>query len=752
MKRRIARITAGVLSCVILLGLAGCGKKDAAKLTPGVWSTYNTQKVIQQTSRNDMYQKLDPQLSVQMMQDEYEGAQLIVTAGKDTTYALAMGELKNENGEVFPAENVEIYHQKYQTIKTNYNGDEAFQAGDSIPDMLLPLDIATAYKENKIKANNNQGITVEFCSKDVPAGTYTGTFTLDLDGKKTDIPVKVEVWDIKYEGRRQFQSCFMIYRDELIVGEYSNSDAVVDAYISKLMEYKANPLVVRTYNSPEKLVEDTKRLFQDNNYNSVALPIDFQLDYRVYDADQITPKAQEAVDYIKAVVKASTEENNYISYAYFYPSSYDEADVVEGRWDPSITFLKEGGEFQQTLELAITQLKEEGWFAKQPAAFAKSLEDTIRAIPVVFTNVNFVEDWVGELNATFCPYISLYNDTATLNRYQEAAQENSHGNLWAYTCSGPINPYPTFHIDDGTLDMRVCGWMEKAYGVTGYLYYKINNYAMLTTQPSDDYIDLYATPARYYEVNGDGFLFYPGRYYGSTEPFGTVRMAAYRDGMDDYDMLCIYEELLQEYAKKNNITDFDFSAYVDDLYSSMFHGMVAKQDDTLVYAAREELAKRILSLKNDGTLAYDPQSVEKSKVTGFANGEAAVVIKSEYKDKDQEIGSKTKMYRPYYSAKVESLEGAKTLQFTYENTGTEAISMQIVLMTDKAEKVVVDTSYCGVGKTRAVKVLLRDDMEIKLSDVTEVRLTFDNIETNQEGQVTLLPDKNLTVSDFYITK
>ncbi len=752
MNRQITRILAACLAGILLLGLAGCAKAPEKQIQREVWSTYNTQKVIQQTGRNDTYKKMEPKLTAQMMGNEYEGAQLIITADKDMQYNLEKGVLTNEKGDIFPAENIEIYHQKYQTIKTNYNGDQLFQAGDAIPDMLLPLETAAAYGENKISKNENQGVTVEFYSRDVPAGTYTGTFTLELDGKKSDVPVSVTVWDIAYEGRRQFQSCFMIYRDELIVGEYSNTDAVVDAYINKLMQYKANPCVVRTYYTPEKLVAEVERLFADNNYNSVFIPVDMQLNYRVYEENTVTPAAQNAVDYIKAVAKASTPEKNYIQYAYFYPSSYDEADVVEGRWDPSGVLLKDGGEFQKTLELAIKQLEAEGWFTRQTPEFAKQTRENIRSISAVFTNVNFVDEWVGELNATFCPYISLYNDTAVLNRYQDAAEENSFGDLWAYTCSGPVDPYPTFHIDDGTLDMRVCGWMEKAYGVTGYLYYKINNYAMLTTQPSDDYIDLYATPARYYEVNGDGFLFYPGKYYGSDEPFGTVRMAAYRDGMDDYDMLCVYENLLKEYAQKNGIADFDFNAYVDDLYNTMFSGMVAKQDPALLYGAREELASRILTLKNEGKLAYDPAAAAKEAITAFAGGKTAVTIRSEYKDKDQQIGAKTKMFRPAYSTKVTSMDGAKTLQFSYTNTGSEDITMQITLVNAQMEKVAVGTSYCGAGKTRDVKVFLQEDMQIRLSDVKEIRLTFDNVATNAEGDVTLLPDKHFTVSDFTITK
>ncbi len=745
MKKPIIRIFSLLLAGSFLLGLAGCAKPEKSA-GYRIWSTHNTTKVIQQASRNHTYPQREARLCAQLMQDEYEGAQLIITAESDLTYTLTAGPLKNEAGEVFPAKNIQIYHQKYQTVKTHYNGDAAFQAGDAIPDMLLPMDIAAAYGENKIAANTNQGITVEFHSKDVPAGIYTGSFTLDLNGKTTDIPVRVEVWDIRYEGRREFQSCFVLYRDEIFTGEYRNTDDVVDAYVNTLLEHKVNTYVAQSFYTPELLAEEARRLYQNHNWNSLCIPYGFYTGYQVYEYSAITEDAQLAVDYIKALVRISTPEENYLPYMYFYLGGLDEADVVDGRWEPSEEILRDGGAYQQTLELAVQQLKAEGWFAQQSPEFAAQTEAAILQIPAVFTNVNFIEEWVGELNAAFCPYLSVFHDTAVLNHYQDAAAGRSNGHIWAYTCYGPTDPYPTLHIDDGTLDKRVCGWMEKAYGITGYLYYKVNNYAYLHHAPEDRYLDVYATPARYGEVNGDGFLLYPGRYYGSQTPFSTLRLTAYRDGMDDYDMLCVYEQLLTEYAKKQGLPDFDFSLYVEDLYRTLFNGMVASQDADALYAAREQLAKRILALRNEDTLLYDPMALEVRQVTDFSGDSQAVVIRSEYKDKNEEIGSKTKLFRPCFEAAVTDFTDAKTLSFSYENTGTQNVDMDIILVTADGQTISAGTSFCAPGSTRQVRIQLAGD----LPEITAIRLSFDNVTVDAAGQTVLLPDRVFTVSNFYI--
>src|SRR5262249_25714006 len=48
----------------------------------------------------------------------------------------------------------------------------------------------------KVTAGNNQAIWVEiYTSRDLPAGVYTGTVAVNADGKTTNIPVELELFD-----------------------------------------------------------------------------------------------------------------------------------------------------------------------------------------------------------------------------------------------------------------------------------------------------------------------------------------------------------------------------------------------------------------------------------------------------------------------------------------------------------------------------------------------------------------------------
>ena len=741
-----------------------------------------------------------------MMKGEYEGAQLIITSNVGAEYTLTEGELKNADGEVFPMDNIAVYHQKYITLSRNYNGNPAFNAGDSVPDMLLPMDIAKQYGENMVAPNSNQGVTVEFNSNGVEAGVYTGTFTLDIDGETQNIPARVEVWDIEYTGRRTFQSSFLIYRDQLTAGEYDNTKETVDAYMDFLLDYKVDPYVVRDNWESEHFEESIER-FNHKYASSIVIPVDFPLSYK---AQESNSHFQEAVGYITWLANQSTEENMYIEYAYFYPSTYDEADVVADRKAASTAFFCEGGEYEKTLQGAADKLLTDAEFMKKSPELQERILKAVKTIPAVFTNVHYNEEWVQDFDAAFCPYISLFDDNATLERYQDAAIKNANGDLWAYTCCDPDYPYPTFHIDDTALGMRVNGWMHKAYDVDGYLYYSVNKYSMMHDENPNEYIDVYENPSRYIETNGDGFLLYPGKYYDSEKPFASLRLVSYRDGMDDYDMLCVYEKLLQEKAEKYGV-ELDFDEYVSDLYNSLFNGMQAYANDALVYQARAELAKRISAIQNaDGLVTSIARennqkilkiyttaatlSVNGETLTGVAQGEgfaysiaqgmaaksftiqagenvytyslgahqyasAQAVSVSEGSAKTT-VNNKTLVIiksiddpdykdflRPSITYAVNGMSDVKALRFSYENLGQEDVEARITLLTTNG-KVQLCTTYCAAGGAREELVYIQNAHSVDFSTVTGVEISFENVVLTDTGTV-LAKDRTIAINDLW---
>ena len=730
---------------------------------PEVWSTYSSRKVVMATDRNDSLEKMPGEINISLYQGEKEDAQLILTSSSNEkkAYSLAYGTLKNKDGVEFPKEKVQIYHQKYIKVAKTHTGNRDYFSGDSIPDMLLPMDTAIKNDENYIQPLSNQGVTVEFDSTGLPEGTYTGTFLLIVGKETKEVPVSVKVWDFSYEGRRTFQSSFLLYRNQLLAGEYDSSDEMVQSYVDFMLDYKVNTYVIKDKNewTTENVVNEAKRLYSNMNYNSIVIPFDFPLTYRAFSGDQLTSEASKVVDYILGLAKESKVDDNYLKLAYFYPSTYDEADINHTEIQ-SETFFGKKGEYHKTLEEAAKRIDTDSSFSELTPEKKASLKQDILNIPAVFTNVDYQSKWVGTLGATFCPYFSVYNDEATLQRYQDAAKKDANGNLWAYTCMGPNYPYGTFHIDDSTLGMRTSGWMEKAFGLTGYLYYAYN----MATQfrlSEEVYTDVYENPLRYEEVPGDGYLVYPGRFYNSKTPFASLRLLSYRDSQDDYDMLCIYENLVNEYAKKHSV-EVSFSSLVNDLYADIFQGAIYYEQDRLLFEAREELANRILSLKNEdkliektGTIkTFDTNKVVVSDGSeiSFADNVYRATMKPQFKDKGENIGSQTKIFRPAITLSSMDLAKTQEINFDYTNEGDEEINMIINLVDKTGYKTQLISNYASKGEKRTISMVLSDSLlkqlSLKREDISALEVSFDNVVYNEKGEVSLAPNQKISICNL----
>ena len=633
MKKSLRIIACGLLSSLLLFQTAACKQggdsgdnsnteirgSESVSESPSVekeheiWGTYSTAKVGQDPDSKSTYAVTAPEINVSMMKSETEGGQIIITAGKDiNSFSLRSGELKTADGKAFPLSNVDIYQQKYIKVnkKTDFNG--VYSIGEYVPDMLLPMSISESCGENTVKKGDNQGIYVEFDSTGVEDGLYTGNFVLDIDGEKTSIPVSVNVWNIEYTGRRTFKSCFVMYQSSLLRGEFDTSDEVVNNYIDFFLDYKINTCLHNKRRNNfaaygESWLESVVRTKDNLNYNSVYIPYQFPPSFNAYRGGVPTSETEECLKYVTALAKICTPDDMYIDYAYFYPFELDEADIdeVNNRAANAERMLSDGGDVDQMLALAVDRLKEDDEFnelRKQYGdEFADHVLDSVLKIPTLFTNVNFMSEWVDNYTADFCPYLSVFGSGRVTEHYAaEAEKKNSE--VWAYTCVGPTYPYPTFHIDDYNLGTRVSGWMEKCYGIDGYLYWaSTNGHNNLEWYK---YINQYEDASRYDGADGDGYLVYPGKYYGSSTPLPSLRLVAYRDSMDDYDMLCVYENLLEKYYEKYNLGKLDFSDYVEDLYSDLFNSAIYNTDDSILAEVRNKLAERIIALQNGDDIMF----------------------------------------------------------------------------------------------------------------------------------------------------
>ncbi len=746
-------------ACGLLGSLVGCtsNSQNEAK----VWTTYSTAKVIQQTNRNEDFFDTGDVLKIKMMREESESSQIIITSKQKQSLDLIKTDLVDkQTGNVLPADKIGIYLQKYLRIDFNKHSpqNKFFRAGDKIPDMLLPLEYAKQSGENFVEEDSNQGITVEVDSYDVPAGHYEGVFTLKIGATTKEVPIDVTVWDFVLEGKSAFQTCWLIYSMYMYSGEYDASEAMMDTYSDFLAKYKANPYVIQEapMNSPEALMQDVKRMWNIKNYNSIIIPYDFPLDY-----DPNSYQGDLAASYIVKIAEESTEENFYLDYALFYPSTYDEADAIAEKKAASPDFFKKGGNYEKTLEKAIKKLEAKGYFKGKSEEWNERVKTAIRNIPDVFTNVNLAEDWVKEYPATFCPQINVLDSQRNQELYKDFAKLNANGDFWTYTCCSPNYPYASNHLDDDCLSMRVMGWMEKAFDINGYLFFMANMYAK--EKDSSVYSDPYTIADRNDAANGDGYIMYPGRPYGSPTPFPSMRLITYRDGLEDYDMLDIYERKIKAACEKYGVTDLDTHEYVSDLYSSLFTNAVPTEDHASLYKAREKLAERILNF-DDSVLLY-PKNENNEMTLKIFSTESEISIDGIKNSGEATLGGHYQYSYPLGSEPKDIVILANGKTFTYHNPGyknlTNFQSSSVIVETSDYSSFVKEgsTIHASINSYEGEEV--RDTINftpyfavkgVDLSNVKKLFFQYENASstTDLSFDVDLLtPIKTVTVGGHY---
>ena len=641
MKKKLAKQTAALLFASALFSSAfvAC---DGQTGNVEVWSTYNTLKVMRDLHD---YPKFAPELKAELAVGETEGAQLLYTPKTDIkSFDLIAGELKSGD-DVFKAENVTVYVQKYVEVimKTHLQKNDAYPAGYT-PDMLLPMSYAKAYGENSSKAGANQGFYVEFKADfDTVPGTYTGTFTLKTDGVTTEIPVSVTVRDVTV-AHSYGKSSFGLYQDTLQYGEMDSSDEMYTKYYETLMrDYKTMLMHVPYALELDKFADSVIKYYDEPQFISYGIPT---FGGGVVDFDEAA-----FYDYVYEIAARCTPEKNYLEKAYVYPLMADEPQSAKKREIMNMCTAAR----DNLQNVIVERLDANGFFDEHggvEGSFAQTLKATLAKLPCVITT-DAIEGF-GEEVDTYCPPVQYFATDYLRDLYKEHAARNS-GETWYYTCMQPIYPYPSHHVDDYLMGSRTMRWMQMAYDLEGYLYWHTSYYL--------EGKDNYSEASHYYfngaPFNGDGYLTYPGAKYGHEGPLPSLRLVSTRDGQEDYDLLRTYDEMLANVyggeVKANEV--------LESSYESLFGGAIYNPSDADFQTERKLLLDRVEDLSSDtGLVAYSKADGAEHTLTVYAKTGVEIFVNGE------KVTAKATEYGLKYTAK---LNGAATVRAVNGDTVCE---------------------------------------------------------------------------------
>lgn len=394
----------------------------------------------------------------------------------------------------------------------------------------------------------------------MPAGEYTGSAILSMNGRLSNFPVKIRIYDVQMPEQVHAESSFLIWYDHIAAGEGTTDAAMEDAYYSYLVEkrimpYSPGPAItnnVSTY--VDYMVEN---LASNGKISSYALP---------YRKDNTSDTAKLDAAYVTEVLKAMVEKNialrqagddsiDLFEKAYFYLGSICDEPREENN-DPA----------DEALVLECDQIIADAKAALAPMLDAyPDLQKSFLGINHIVTTNYYKAIDGGE--HTYCPQFQYFGTTALRAHY--AGEE-----VWWYGCLSPQTPYPTYHLNDELITSRVLSWMQYDYNVSGTLYWCVNYYYEIAEDGNMVPRDVWNHPSPIEGYAGDGYLLYPGADYGVYGPIGTMRLESIREGNEDYEYFWMFQQKIQEYNEAHGTT-YDANNLLNTYFSGLYWGMYA---------------------------------------------------------------------------------------------------------------------------------------------------------------------------------
>lgn len=610
------RILIFILSLITFTGcFAGCGGDNNAKGEAELFSAYVTTVVMQDKDVADA-DKLSAAFNYVCGKGETETAQIIMNAKSNVSaYTFTVSDLTDEKGNVFHKDNFEVFNQKYIEVINPTKNEESNYG--FFPDALLPFDKAVEYNENKIEKGKNQAILVSAnIPADQPAGNYSGSFSLVIDGKEISVPVNMKIYDVTYPTATGLESIYIINRYELAAGEADDTLSMYEKYYEKMLEYKcAGYQMPVSSGNAEAYAKAVQKYFDKIPNYSLPMCVT-NVGGKTYDLD-----VEGTWKYVEEILKLSIADGKeYLSKAANYYGIIDEPTLNDTVNECSY-FCDSYNDGVKTLSERVKNYKNNSGYTAEQIKIIENEANSVLNMPnyvtadkqPYYTGVTETEE-IKDIRNHVKNYCPLFNKADT--EVDRAAYDTKK---WYYGCNQPTSPYANFHIDslNHLESTQLLGWTSNEYDFSGVLYWETVYYRGYYARPG---FDCYKTALRNSNSNGEGFLLYPGAPYGIDGPVASLRLVSMRDGADDYDLLKILENL---YAEKG----YDAAQALNVIYRSLYNGMKCINDNHATLFKARESVFNLIELAKNGVFIDKTETTENGyRLSGVSENENEVKV------------------------------------------------------------------------------------------------------------------------------
>ncbi|MCK5469557.1 MAG: DUF4091 domain-containing protein [Cyclobacteriaceae bacterium] len=420
----------------------------------------------------------------------------------------------------------------------NHSRDKLTPVSGLYPDPIIPKE------KIDLSAQETQPIwiTVEIPKNTAP-GLYEGQVTLlgKIDERSFEVSktLKVKVYPVTIDNTRLWVTNWYNTSQrnlELIFGEkdiepYSEKYwSFIQLLANKMAEYRQNVAII----SPLRLAKYERNANGDlkidfkNFDKTVEIFIEEGVIGRIEGGHIGTRSAGWLSDFV-VFVPIIQEDTTIIEK---FPISSDAAQAFYNSFIPALTaHLKEKGwESIYMQHLMDEPIPENIDTYTRVAKFIKKLAPDLKIVEACHSKDldNTINIWVPQLD-----YMNIDYEF-----YRERA--NAGDEIWFYTCLNPKGEYANRFIELPLIKTRILHWINYRYDIPGYLHWGFNFWR---GDPYDETTSIQLESGTILP-GGDAWICYPG----SGTIFSSIRLEAMRDGIVDYELLCMLGEKYPEEA------------------------------------------------------------------------------------------------------------------------------------------------------------------------------------------------------------
>ena len=522
-----------VIAAVIALCVTACLFASCQIIRTPIKNVFIVDNAKTYALVEDVPQSGREKLEVSLARNEKEGCQFILRFDEDVSgVSVKVSDITNENGEKLDVYGA--YREHYVTTLRDSTDKQKFY-----PDAMIPL-VYDDLNSFEIKAKENQGIYITLSAGETQsAGKYTGTVTVRRDnGEDISIPLEAEVWDFAIPKTNTMETSFQMWFfstwDYLQRKGATNLDyeETRKQYADFQLEYRIEDCdLPDSYNYAPDFAKKMAQRIKDGTVTSYRIPIGLN---KITDSNGVVRHllCQEdgsMLSWPKAFIDALDAEG-ILEYGYVYV--YDE---------PSMSYYND-------IRFSFDSLKK--YNPKIRCMVTSGARSAFYGSVDIFCGIENIDQ----------------NDEVYVTERQRAGDT-----VWWYNCDGvDIDDHPCYLIGYPLVGCRTLNWMQKDLGITGNLYWATS--IQLTKEGADRDIWNYPFASNYRA--GDGFLMYSGvegdGVINRIIPIPSLRLEAIRDGMEDYEYLCLMEKKINAFLEKRNITDIDADAVLNTYYDTLY--------------------------------------------------------------------------------------------------------------------------------------------------------------------------------------